>query len=104
MKRICIDKRTNTVYPDFQNNPSPGTLIGNAMRQYTRLGQAVTELDFEEKEVSDDEYNLERETWKAQFIPVLEAKKLKKATDIESAKQKLKLTDDEFYILFPHLK
>lgn len=102
MPRILIDKRDNSVVDDFQGSPSPGTLMGNAIR----AGLGV-EADFNEVDITQEEYDQHVADKKERTRVAREALVAKNAANFRSANGKLKglgFTKDEIKALFPHLQ
>ena len=102
MSIICKDRRDNKVFPDFQSNPSPGTLIGNAVKYFTGKGETVTVSDFRELEVTQSEFDQHVADYKAKFESQRLADETKYNTDKSSLLTKLStlgLTADEIRVL-----
>ena len=97
---ICIEKKTGKVIPDFQSSATAGTLIKNAVN--AGLGKAE---DFEEREVTKEEYKSEVDAFQLSMKPQRDAEALDRKTTIESAITKLKavgLTNKALKALFPY--
>ena len=96
---VCRDKCTGEYVNDFQGNAKKdGTLIGNAVR--AGLG---SEEDFEEIEVSKEEFIQIKESVIASMREKLRKENEKKTTErkakINQLKGKLGLSDEEYNLL-----
>ena len=97
MPRLCYRKSTNEVINDFQSNPSSGTLIKNAVN--AKLGK---ESDFEEREVTEQEYLSAIEVERQRAQPRISEEVAKREGDLLDIRNKLSVmgfTSDQIKVL-----
>lgn len=91
---VCFDKRTDKPVNDFQSNSKAGTLIKNAVKR----GLGIKD-DFEEREISEEEFNRLEKVVNDPIRQVEIAKVKDKEKKIKSLGKKANKTVDDLFEL-----